>query len=196
MLRLALLLILPLTLWATPAQAGLLNERPIWVGVGFSGGGALTTPVETFGTGYGHLHLSLRLLPVAPEVILREGIAGKRGGLPFHHGGLAAGVRILLPKFLVLRPSLRVAFSHEHRTTWAHLKTEPIKVIFGVAEGIEHRSGAETGFGLELQLDPKGHVHLALDGTAQFLFADDGWDPGTFTGLWEIGVRFALGPKL
>jgi|GEM_PF-1557364 len=191
-----LLPLLLVALLSTPAHAGLLNERPIWIGGGLSGGGALTTPVQTFAGGFGHLNLSVRLIPVVPELILREGVFGKKSRLPFHHGGLAAGVRVLLPRFLVVRPSFRVAFSHEHRTTWEHLKAEPLKVIFGVADGIEHRTGAETGFGLEATLDPKGHIHLGLDGTLQMLFADDGFDPGTFTGLWEVSVKFALGPRL
>jgi hypothetical protein len=166
--------------------------RPLWVGVGGSGGGTLGSDV---GVGYGSITIGLRLIPIVPEVTLREGVAGRGSTLLQHHGNIAFGARFLLPAapgLPGLRPTLRVAFSHRHDSPVEVFKAKPMATIFGTGVGITHRSGIETGGGLELALGPKQIVGVWVQGTLVVL-PSPGLDP--VTGLVEGGISFALGPR-
>lgn len=187
----ALALSLSILFAAAPADAGVFADRPLWLALGGSFGGGFPEGVGSpKAAGYGTLTLGLRLAPVVPEFTIREGFAGKE--LSEHRGGIAAGVRILLPRFLVLRPQFRVAFSHEHVAPRFLLQAEPFKVLFGTHDAIGHRTGLETGGGLEVYLDPKNIVRAWVQGTLMMF-------PGqsqAMSGLWEFGIAFGIGPQL
>jgi hypothetical protein len=160
--------------------------RPLWVGIGGAGGGELGEPV---GAGYGSLTIGLRLIPIVPEVMIREGVSGDATTLRQHHGSIALGARVLLPPLGIVRPHLRLAFSHRHDAPLAIFKSQPFKVLFGTAEGITHRSGVETGGGLEISFGKV--MGLWAQGTLVVL-PTEGHNP--VSGLWELGVSFAIGP--
>jgi len=162
--------------------------KPLWIGIGGGGGGAIG---GTEGAGYASVTIGLRLIPIVPEVIIREGLSGEGSTLLHHHGNIALGARFLLPGTPLLRPNLRLAFSHRHDAPFDVFKAKPLAVIFGTAEGITHRSGFETGGGIEVTLDPRGVVGLWVQGTLVVL-PSPGLDP--VTGIVEGGVSFALGP--
>jgi hypothetical protein len=186
-LRIALLLV-PLCLaLPTAASAGTLpsNERPVWFGIG--GAGAVAG-MENSGVGFFNLTLGLRLLPLVPEVTIREGL----GREPTHHlTSIAAGVRILLPKLLMLRVGLRFAFAHQHELLLAKAIADPAGALFGVNPEMTHRSGFETGIGLDVKLDPKGIVGLFGQFNAIFLPVTAG---PPFYILGELGLSIAVGP--
>jgi hypothetical protein len=69
---------------------------------------------------------------------------------------------------------------------------QPIKGLFGTADGITHRSGFETGIQLDLMLDPSGVLGLWAGATAIVMPDDVG---PQFTGLIELGVSFNAGPR-
>lgn len=176
---------LPSTAFATDWASGL---RPLWVGIGGAGGGAIGT---SDGAGYASLTVGLRLIPVVPEVTIREGFSGRGSTLLHHHGNIALGARVLLPGLAGLRPNVRLGFSHRHDAPIEVFKAKPLAVIFGTGEGITHRSGIETGGGLELSVGPKKVVGLWFQGTVVVLPSPD---LVPVTGLIEGGVSFALGP--
>ncbi len=160
--------------------------RPLWVGIGGAGGGELGQPIAA---GYGSITIGLRLIPIVPEVMIREGVSGDGDGLRLHHGAIALGARLLLPPLGMVRPHLRLAFSHRHDAPIDLFKAQPFKVLFGTAEGITHRSGVETGGGLEVSFSKV--VGLWAQGTLVIL-PTEGENP--VSGLWEIGVSFSIGP--
>ncbi len=162
--------------------------RPLWISVGGAGGGGMGTDV---GQGYGTVTVGLRLVPIVPEVTLREGVSGEGATLLHHHGNIALGARILLPGPPFLRPNVRFAFSHRHDAPIDLLRAKPFGVLFGTTEGIAHRAGFETGAGVELNFGPERIVGLFVPGTLVVL------PPANhelFTGLVEAGVTFSLGP--
>ncbi len=185
--RLAVLAILLMT-FITPARAYAkgFSERPLWTGVGIAGGG---TAGDVGGAGALHLTLGLRLIPVVPELTVREGLAS---GPARHVTSIAAGARILLPRLAILRGFVRIGFSHQHELVWSSFKAAPGQALLGVADDINHRSGFETGGGIEVSLGPKGIFGLWVQGTAIVL-------PGTpgppLTVLAEGGVSLAFGPR-
>jgi hypothetical protein len=161
------------------------GERPIWIGVGGSGAVA---GVENSGVGYFNLSLGLRLLPVAPEVTIREGV----GRDPTHHiTSIAAGARFLMPKLLMLRANFRVAFSHQHELPFTKFLQDPGPAIFGVHDEMIHRTGFETGAGLDVKLDPGGFIGIFGQINALFFPGSEG---PPFYVLGEAGVSFAFGP--
>jgi len=160
--------------------------KPLWIGIGASGGGELGEPI---GAGYGNLTVGLRLIPIVPEVTIREGVSGDSGALRMHHGSIALGARVLMPPLGPVRGTLRLAFSHRHDAPIEIFKAQPFKVLFGTADGISHRSGLETGGGLEIKLGKV--VGLWAQGTL-VLLPSEGLNP--VSGLWEGGVSFAIGP--
>ncbi len=180
---LAVATIAPTRAYAKGFGSGL---RPLWVGIGGAGGGELGEPVAA---GYGSFTVGLRLIPIVPEVIIREGVSGTTTALRQHHGSIALGARVLLPPLGIVRPNLRLAFSHRHDAPLEIFKAQPFKVLFGTAEGITHRSGFETGGGLEISLGKV--VGLWGQGTLVVL-PTEGHNP--VSGLWELGVSFAIGP--
>ncbi len=184
---LALPLAIAIAIAPESAQAGTFpsNERPVWIGVG--GSGAIAG-IEDSGVGYFNLTLGLRLAPVVPEVTIREGI----GRDPTHHiTSIAAGARFLMPALGILRANVRVAFSHQHELPFPKLLDDPAAAIFGVHPAMTHRTGFETGAGLDLKLDPKGHIGLFGQVNAIFLPGSEG---PPFYVLGELGVSFAVGP--
>ena len=180
---LAVVTIAPPRAHAKAFGAGL---RPLWVGIGGSAGGELGQPT---GAGYGNFTLGLRLIPIVPEVTIREGVSGTSDGLRAHHGSIALGARLLLPPLGPVRPTARLAFSHRHDAPIEMFAAQPFKVLFGTAEEITHRSGLETSGGLEVSLGKV--VGLWAQGTLVVL-PQKGLN--TFSGLWEFGVSFAVGP--
>lgn len=186
------LLVLLCLLLPTAAWAGLPADRPLWVEVGGSFGGGLPLPgVSPLGSASGHLTVGLRLLPVVPEFEIREGFAGGPDGVEQHQAGIVAGARILLPRLLLLRGSVRAAFTHQHLASMSLFREKTAGVLFGTASGLSHRTGFETGLALELYVDPKSVVRVI--GQSHLLFF-----PGQdlpIMGLWEIGVAFGVGPR-
>lgn len=183
------LLLLALLLPAS-AQAGWSTGlRPLWISVGGAGGGAFG---DDAGHGYGTFTLGLRLIPIVPEITLREGVSASEGQVLQHHGNIALGARILLPGLPFLRPNVRVAFSHRHDSPWELFKSKPAGVLFGTIDGIDHRSGFETGGGVELTFGPKAVVGFFVQGTLVVLPQAD---LPPVTGLVEAGVSFAIGPR-
>jgi hypothetical protein len=188
-----LLALAGLTIPLLPGQAEaavlLPGHRLFWNGIAGSFG-------PTFGgegpAVYGSIRLGLRLLPIVPELRLREGVAASGKPDERQVGGVAAGARVLLPAPPVLIPSFFVAFSHQHEVPMAAFRKAPLQSLFGVGEGIVHRSGFETGIGLELRPDPTGVFGIWADGTALIY-------PGTpgppVTLLAEIGISLSFGPK-
>lgn len=176
------------TIAPTRADAKGLSSglRPLWVGIGGAAGGELGQPV---GAGYGSLTIGLRLIPIVPEVMIREGVSGDRQAIRKHHGSIALGARLLLPPLGIVRPHLRLAFSHRHDAPIEVFKARPFKVLFGTGDGITHRSGVETGGGLELTFGKV--MGLWAQGTLMIL-PTEGEPP--LSGLWELGVSFAIGP--
>ncbi len=166
-----------------------LSERVLWLGFGGSGGVAAG---DFGGVSYLNFTLGVRLLPVVPEVTLREGMRGQ-AEVQTHVSGVAVSARFLLPKLLAARGFLRVGFSHQNEAPWATFLDSPGETLFGVGDGIDRRSGFEAGGGLELKLGPKGIVGLWLQGTALVFPLTDG-PPVTI--IAEGGLSFGLGPKL
>ena len=175
----------------TPARAGAipLSERPVWIGLGVAGG---ASGLDPSGVGYFQFTLGIRLLPVVPEFTLRQGFRGK-GEAETPLGGVALGARFLLPKLLIVRGYFRVAFSQQHEVEWEYFLEKPMQTLFGVGEGLTHRSGFETGGGLELSLGPKGIVGLWVQGTLLVFPTSEG---PPVTTILEGGISFALGPRL
>lgn len=171
------------------SAAGLLpGMRPLWTGVG--GGGGPTIP-EGQGAGYGHITLGLRLLPVVPELTLREGVAAVGTSEMRQVGTVAAGARFLLPSLPILVPSLRIAFSHQHEAPWSIFVAQPMATLFGTGAGITHRTGFEAGAGLELRLDPKGIVSIWTQANA-LVYPGSKGPPVTV--VIEGGIAFSAGP--
>lgn len=160
--------------------------RPLWVGIAGAGGGEIGEPLAA---GYGSLTVGLRLIPIVPEVTIREGVSGDRQAIRKHHGAIALGARVLLPPLGPVRPNFRLAFSHRHDAPIDLFQAQPFKVLFGTAEGITHRSGLETGGGLEITFGKV--VGLWAQGTLVVLPSQD---LNTLSGLWELGVSFSIGP--
>lgn len=182
---LALLIAIAIALLPAGASASPSGERPVWLGVG--GSGALAG-VENSGVGYLNLSVGLRLLPVVPEFTLREGL----GRQPTHHiTSIAAGARFLLPKLLMLRGNVRIAFSHQHELPLTKFLQDPGAALFGVHDDTGHRTGFETGAGLDVKLEPSGVVGLFGQINALFFPGSDG---PPFYVLGEIGISFAVGP--
>ncbi len=185
-------LVFLLCVLAAPASAAPMSgERPVWLGIGsgFSG----TAPDEFVGGGItGNVTLGLRLLPVSPELILREGVAGLGSDDVRHLAGIGAGVRILFPRLLIARATARVAFAHQHELAW-DLYTESLEAgiqsTFGVHDKIVHRSGFEVGGGIELSAPPFPLGFYARVGAIVL--------PGTegppLTIQTEIGLSIAIG---
>ena len=190
---LLVLAVLAIGVFAAPATASAggwaSGLRPLWVGIGGGGGGTIGTDE---GAGYGSITLGLRLIPIVPEIVLREGFSGKGSTLLHHHGNIGFGARVLLPGLAGLRPHVRLAFSHRHDSPIEVFKAKPLATIFGTAEGITHRSGFETGGGLEVSFGPKGIVGLWVQGTLVVL-PSPGLEP--VTGIVEGGVSFSAGPR-
>lgn len=182
---LTLFVAIAIAISATPASAMPSGERPFYLGLGGSGAVA---GLEDSGVGYFNLTLGLRLLPVVPEVTIREGF----GRNPTHHlTSIAAGARFLLPKLLMLRASFRVAFSHQHEIAMSKFVEDPGAALFGVHDATVHRTGFETGAGLDVKLDPKGIVGVFGQVNAIFLPVSAG---PPFYVLGEAGISFAFGP--
>lgn len=171
-------------------SAGLLpGVRPLWTAIGASGG---PTIAGGEAAAYGHLSLGLRLMPVVPELTLREGIVGAGTPTMRQVGSFAAGARFLLPALPILVPSFRVAFSHQHEQPWAEFQEAPLASVFGVHQKITHRTGFEAGGGIELCLDPKGILSLWVQGTAM-VYPGSAGPPVTV--LVEGGIAFSAGPR-
>ncbi|MCO4772318.1 MAG: hypothetical protein KDA24_19950 [Deltaproteobacteria bacterium] len=188
---LTLLMLASLFLLATPttAEAGWSSGlRPLWVSLGGAGGGGISTDQ---GHGYASLTVGLRLIPIVPEVTIREGVSGRGSTLLHHHGNIALGARLLLPGLPFLRPNVRFAFSHRHDAPMDVFEAKPLAVIFGTASGITHRSGFETGAGIELSFGPKKIVGAYVQGTLVVLPPAQ---QDLVTGLVEAGVSFSIGP--
>ncbi len=176
------------TVLAAPAAANVfpLGERPFYLAIG--GSGAIAG-VEDSGVGYANLTLGLRFIPLSPEITVREGL----GRDPLHHlTSIAAGARVLLPKLLILRGSFRFAFSHQHELLFTKAQADPGKAIFGIHEEMTHRSGFETGMGLELMPDPKGIFGIFAQVNALFFPASAG---PPFYVLGEFGISLSFGPQ-
>ena len=173
----------------------LVGERPVWFGIGpgFSG----TAPAPDLGGGVAvNLTVGLRLFPISPELILREGVAGLGSDDLRHVAGVGGGVRFLLPRLAILRGTVRVAFAHQHELPWDEYTASigaAVKSTFGVHEHIGHRSGFEVGGGLELTPDPDGRLGFYAAVNAIVL-------PGTagppLTVITEIGLSIAVGKPL
>jgi hypothetical protein len=194
-LRSTLLLLALLTAPDLATAGPMAGERPVWFGIGpgFSG----TAPAPDVGGGIAtHFTLGLRLLPVSPELILRDGIAGLGSSNLRHVGGVGAGVRFLLPKLAILRGTFRVAFAHQHELAWG-LYTENIgsvlKATFGVHEKIVHRTGFELGGGLELTPIPGGPLGFYVQVNAIVLPETEG---PAVTVMTELGLSVAVGKPL
>lgn len=178
-------------LCTTSANAAVkpFSERIVWMGFGAAGG---LSGGEVAGVGYLNFTLGLRFFPVVPEFTLREGIRG-RAEAQTHIGGVAAGARFLLPKLGPVRGYFRVAFSHQHEVQWDHFLGAPFKTLFGVDDGINHRSGFETSGGVELKLGPKGILGLWVQATLM-VFPETAGPP--VTAAAEGGLSIAFGPKV
>ena len=176
---------------AAPAHAAKkpLSERIVWLGLG--GGGGLSGG-DVSGVGYLNFTLGVRLLPVVPEFSLREGFRGK-DGVEMHIGGVAVGARFLLPKLLIARGYFRLAFSHQHEVQWEYFLDRPFKTLFGVDDGLTHRSGFEAGGGVEVKLGPKGIFGLWAQATV-LVFPLTAGPP--VTAVIEGGLSISIGPKL
>jgi len=187
---LALLLILT-SFCPGPAHASapvfLMGEHPIWMGIGGSGGGSAT---EVGGVGHLSLTLGLRLVPVVPELTIREGFAS---GPTRHVTGIAAGARFIFPETKGIRPFARVMFAHQHELEFPQFKAEPAKALLGVQGDTTHRTGFELGGGIEAVFGKKRIFGLWVQGTAVVLPATAG--PDLYV-LGEAGVSFAVGPRL
>ena len=178
------------------ASAGpMAGERPVWFGIGAGFGGTAPAPFDGGGIGAA-LTVGLRLLPVSPELILREGVAGLGSDDLRHVGGIGGGVRILLPRLAIVRATVRVAFAHQHELAW-DLYTESVesafKSTFGVHDKIVHRTGFEVGGGLEVTPIPGGPLGIYGQLSAIVLPGTQG-PPLTVTA--EIGLAIAVGKPL
>ena len=178
-----------LSITSANAAAKPFSERIIWIGFGAGGG---LSGGEVAGVGYLNFTLGLRFFPVVPEFTLREGIRGK-SSVETHIGGVAAGARFLLPKLGPVRGNFRLAFSHQHEVQWDQFLAAPFKALFGVDDGINHRSGVETGGGVEVKLGPKGILGLWVQATVMVFPLTEG---PPVTTVVEGGLSIALGPKL
>ena len=59
------------------------------------------------------------------------------------------GARLEWPTQGRLHPFVLVAFAHQHEAGWESVKADPVPVVLGLSEnGVNHRSGIETGLGL------------------------------------------------
>ncbi len=179
------------TLCTTSASAAAkpFSERIIWIGLG--GGGGLSGG-DVAGVGYLNFTLGLRFFPVVPEFTLRQGVRGKASA-ETQLGGVAAGARFLLPKLGPVRGNFRLAFAYQHEVQWDQFLDAPLKALFGVDDGINHRSGVETGGGVEVKLGPKGILGLWAQVTLMVFPLTDG---PPVTTVVEGGLSIALGPKL
>lgn len=176
------------TLLAAPptANAFPLGERPFSFGIG---GSAAIAGIEESSVGYANLTIGLRFIPLVPEITVREGL----GRDPLHHlTSIAAGARVLLPKLLIVRGTFRFAFSHQHELLFTKAQADPGKAIFGIHDEMTHRSGFETGMGLELMPDPKGIFGIFAQVNALF-FPESAGPP--FYVLGEVGISLSVGPR-
>jgi hypothetical protein len=179
---------------APEAPKPMAGERPIWFGIGsgFSG----TAPEEFVGAGVAfNFTVGLRFLPISPELILREGVAGLGTDGQRHIAGIGGGVRILFPRLLLARATARVAFAHQHELPWDEYTASigsAVKSSFGVHDDIGHRSGFEVGGGLELSA-PGFPLGFYTQVTAIVL-------PGTagppVTLQTELGLSIAVGKPI
>ena len=167
---------------------GLLSgERPLWTGVGLSGGG---TAEEVGGVGHLSVTLGLRLIPVVPELTLREGLASN----PRRHvTGIAAGARFLFPEVGPVRPFARVMFAHQHELQGDLFVDMPWRALVGIHYAMTHRTGVEAGGGIEIPFGGRRHFGAYVQATAVVLPATQG--PDLYV-LGEAGVSFAFGPRL
>jgi len=185
--------VLPVVASAAP-PGPMSGERPVWFGIGsgFSG----TAPEEFVGGGLAaNFTVGLRFIPVSPELILREGVAGLGTDEQRHIAGIGGGIKILFPRLLVARASARVAFAHQHELEWEKYRKSigsALESTFGVHEDIAHRSGFELGGGLELSAPtfPLGFYAMVsaivLPGTAG----------PPLTVQTELGLSIAVGKPL
>ncbi len=83
---------------------------------------------------------------------------------------------------------VRVGFAHNHEVPWEALRTSPIGSFAGTAEGINHRSGIEAGFGLAVPLEtPGGRVRTELDLAGQW-FPDPKGPPAYLLVEWTLAL--------
>jgi hypothetical protein len=184
----ALLSVIAPVLLAAPASAA-PPPRPVWVAGSLGGGGE---PGFTDGAAFGALAVGLRLLPVVPEFGFREGIAGG-SAIRREQGGIWFGVRFMPPAPQPFAPSFRFAFSHRHDAPIDVFLANPGKVLFGVSPGIVHRTGFETGAGLDVLLDRNGILGLFTQVTAVVMLDGQGWPLAV---LGEVGLALHVGkPK-
>lgn len=165
----------------------LVGEHPIWTAIGGAGGG---TAEEVGGIGHISLTLGLRLIPVVPEITIREGFASA----PTRHvTGIAAGARFLLPEIKGIRPFARFAFAHQHELDFELFKEMPGRALLGIHYAMTHRTGFETGGGIEAVFGERRIFGVWIQATAVVLPATQG--PDLYV-LGEAGVSFAVGPRV
>jgi hypothetical protein len=174
---------------SAPARepALLVGEHPIWVAIGAAGGG---TAQEVGGIGHASITLGLRLIPVVPELTLREGVAS---GPTRHITGIAAGARFLFPEVKGIRPFARIAFAHQHELPWRYFKKAPAQALLGIHAEMTHRTGFETGGGIEAVFGRRRMVGVWVQATAVVLPATHG--PDLYV-LGEAGISIAVGPPV
>lgn len=85
------------------------------------------------------------------EVELGEGVYAPPVQLS---GQILAGLRWELRRSARVRPSLFAGFTHLHQSHGNHFLHEPAHTLLGTAKTIQHRSGAQLGFGLRFPFPP------------------------------------------
>ena len=72
-----------------------------------------------------------------------------------------------------VRPSLRLAFVHQHEEPAPGVRNDPWGTVFGVGDGIRHRAGGSTSIGFDL---PVERTHSGIEITVG-VAADGNWFP-------------------
>ncbi len=85
------------------------------------------------------------------------------------------------------RPFFRAAVAHQHEESAAALEAQPVGAVFGVGDGIRHRTGVDAGMGLDIPFWHGQRWQLAgtIEGTATWLTFSSGpsWYWGGNLGL-------------
>lgn len=168
-----------LLLGAALAAPPTAPERPISLVAGF-GGTAGLAPGSGGGQGMGRLLVNFG--SVSLDAGAREGFHSPEPRLV---GNVGFGVRGWLPGGWI-----RGGFAHNHEIGVDAFLDDPVGGLFGVARGIDHRTGLEAAAGLHRPLQALPELELFAEASAM-VFPDDR-GPVVYA-LLEVGAWVSVG---
>jgi hypothetical protein len=93
-----------------------------------------------------------------------------------------------------LRPSLRLAFVHQHEEPAPGVRADPYGTVFGVGDGIRHRAGFGSSLGLDYPIQKtKSGIEVTVGIDTSGVWFPDPRGPKLYAGggLW-LGLNFGL----